>query len=297
MTEPRQTDELTQRYLEASAQDARRPASRVREAVRAHAGNVIASTLDDAARPLDTRTPAANQSRWKISLLASIALAGITGLLVLQFDRGAPAEKELVFGRPDASPAAPLPESPPVKSDTGEKARSRAAPAKAPPKPTASIQATPAAPALPAPTQAQESTNRADTAPAAEAGGSNAAVTTARTPAAQPGQGKLALRMPQARAKALASHDSEEAVREAARSGNTTELERLIAQGAPVNAPDEAGRTALMLAVMNKHAATVQRLLALGASAAVKDREGLTALQHARRLGLDGIAALLESGS
>ena len=86
-------------------------------------------------------------------------------------------------------------------------------------------------------------------------------------------------------------------MREAARSGNTTELERLIAQGAPVNSPDEAGRTALILAVMNKHTATAQRLLALGANAAVKDREGFTALQHARRLGLDGIAALLESGS
>ena len=297
MTEPHQDDELTQRYREASAQDTRRPGDHVREIVRAHAQNVIASTSDDAARPLDTRTPAANQSRWKISLLASIALAGITGLLVLQFDRGAPEEKELVYGRPDAPSAAPSPVPPAAKSEPGEKARSRAAPAKAPPKPTASIQATPAAPALPAPTQAQESTNRAYTAPAAEAGGTNAAVTTARTPAAQPGQGKLALRVPQARAKALASHDSEEAVREAARRGDTMELERLIAQGAAVNARDEAGRTALMLAVMNKHTATAQRLLALGANAAVKDREGFTALQHARRLGLDGIAALLESGS
>ena len=97
MTEPRQTDELMQRYLEASVQDTRRPGAHVRDVVRAHAENVIASTLDSAARPLDTRTPAANQSRWKISLLASIALAAITGLLVLQFDRSTPEEKELVL--------------------------------------------------------------------------------------------------------------------------------------------------------------------------------------------------------
>ena len=62
MTEPRQTDELTQRYREASAQDTRRPASRVREAVRAHAQIVIASALNNAARPLETKSHAANQS-------------------------------------------------------------------------------------------------------------------------------------------------------------------------------------------------------------------------------------------
>ena len=40
MTEPDRSppgDELTQRYREASAQDARRPGAQVREAVRAHA--------------------------------------------------------------------------------------------------------------------------------------------------------------------------------------------------------------------------------------------------------------------
>ena len=301
MTEPRQEDELTQRYLEASAQDARRPASRVRKAVRAHAENVIASTLDDAARPPDTRAPAANQSHWKISLLASIALAGITGLLLLQFDRGTPEEKELVFGRQDASPAPPLPESPPAKIEPGAKETSPAAPARAARKTSA------ASPATPKPAPAQAPARRADAAPAGESSGSlaPAAVPTlraapaaaARGPAAQQNDNNLAPAAPQARAKAAASRDLDVAVREAARTGNTAQLERLVAQGAPVNAPDEAGRTALMLAVMNNHAATVQRLLALGANAAVRDREGFTALQHARRLGLDGIAALLESGS
>lgn len=301
MTESRQEDELTLRYREASAHDTRRPGDHVREVVRAHAQSVIASASDDAARPLYTRTPAANQSHWKISLLASIALAGITGLLVLQFDRGRPEEKELVFGRPDASPAARLPELPPVKSEPGKTPGSPEAPVKAARKTTAASTATP----KPAPAQAPA--RRADAAPTGESSGSlaPAAVPTlraspaaaARAPAAQQNDNNMAPAAPQTRMKAAASSDLDLALRQAARTGNTPQLERLVAQGATVNSPDEAGRTALMLAVMNNHTATVQRLLALGASAAVTDHEGFTALQHARRLGLDGIATLLESGS
>ncbi|MDP3310320.1 MAG: hypothetical protein Q8S56_05060, partial [Polaromonas sp.] len=114
MNRPDENDELIRRYREASAQDERRPSPQVREAVRAHA-ELVAPTLvasrafgdslplaseegaelarggpslrsSRIAEPADT--PAANQSRWKLSLLASIALAGLTGLLVLQFDRG-----------------------------------------------------------------------------------------------------------------------------------------------------------------------------------------------------------------
>ena len=323
MTEPRQTDELTQRYLEASAQDTRRPASRVREAVRAHARMVIASTMNNAARPLETKSHAANQSRWKISLLASIALAGITGLLVLQFDRGAPEEKELVFGRPDVQTAPPLPESPAAKSQPDAKETPPAAPAKAAPKATAATSQTPATPATPPPpladsslakaaapepAPAQAPARRADAAPAGESSGAvapaaaaptlqAAPTAAARAPPPQKNEAKLAPQAPQARAKAAAPHDLEQALQEAARTGNTAQLERLLQQGALVNAPDEAGRTPLMLAVMNGQTDMVRRLLALGASPAVTDREGLNALQHARRLGLDRMAALLEGGS
>ena len=82
---------------------------------------------------------------------------------------------------------------------------------------------------------------------------------------------------------------------EAARSGNTAQVERLIDQGAPVNAPDKMGKTALMLAAMNGQTATVQKLLALGANAALTDHEGLTAAQQARRLGHTGLADLIDA--
>ncbi len=87
------------------------------------------------------------------------------------------------------------------------------------------------------------------------------------------------------------------ALHEAARTGRLTELERLLRLGARINAPDEAGRTALMLAVIHGHKATVQRLLAAGANAALTDRDGQDALGHARRLGQEDMVRMIEAGS
>lgn len=82
---------------------------------------------------------------------------------------------------------------------------------------------------------------------------------------------------------------------EAARAGNTLQVESLIHQGAPVDARDNEGKTALMLAAMGGHTATVQKLLALGANSALVDREGLSAAQWAAQRGHARIADLLEA--
>src|SRR5690606_31260312 len=74
-------------------------------------------------------------------------------------------------------------------------------------------------------------------------------------------------------------------LQEAARAGRTPEVESLIRQGAPIDARDGAGRTALMLAAMHGHTATVRKLLALGANPALVGREGLNAARHARQRG------------
>ncbi len=106
------TDELARRYHEANAQDMRRPGAHVRQAVQAHAQAVLAARQGDAPLPPAVAPEASNQPRWKMSMLASIALAGLTGLLVLQFDRGTPEEKELAMGQPRAN--APSPSSSPA---------------------------------------------------------------------------------------------------------------------------------------------------------------------------------------
>ena len=91
----RQDDELVRRYHEASEQEGARPGAHVREAVRAHAQMVAKAATSVSAAPVTA--PAANQARWKISALATLAVVGLTGLLMLQFERGTPEERDTAF--------------------------------------------------------------------------------------------------------------------------------------------------------------------------------------------------------
>jgi hypothetical protein len=321
-----QNDELIRRYREAAAQDTRRPSPQIGEAVRAHARMIAASK---AAGPAPSPTPAANQSRWKISLLASIALAALTGLLVLQFDRGTPDEQETALGWPAPAESPAPPASPPPAVADAKVARSEApaarpvTPAAAPRAAAAPAQpaadaglAAPATTAGPAPTaepapsppslagqqapaparerRADASRDQAsekampDAAPQAITRGA-ATAPALRMPA--PAQERLAAPVPRS-AAALAA-----ALQQAARAGQLADAEALLQQGAALNAPDSAGRTALSLAVIHGHSELVRRLLALGANPSLVDREGLNAAEHARRLGRQELLPLLEAGS
>jgi ankyrin repeat protein len=116
-------------------------------------------------------------------------------------------------------------------------------------------------------------------------------------PAAEQRQEKSAAPARSLRAEAAGSLMLAGPLQQSARAGDLQQLERLLRQGAPLNAADSAGRTPLILAVMQGHTAVVQRLLAAGANPALIDKDGLNALQHAKRLGLDGIAHLIERAS
>ena len=103
MNEHDPSDELLARYREACAADPRVPAESVRAAVRAHA-QMVAKAEQQAGPALTPHgvqpPPAANDPRWKMSALASVAVLGLAGLLILQLEHGTPEQKEVALGVP-----------------------------------------------------------------------------------------------------------------------------------------------------------------------------------------------------
>ncbi len=93
-------DDLLQRYADAVAQDERRPSDRVRASVRAHAQMQLTKSGPANATVGKPRQPAANQSKWTLSLVASVAMMALVGLLVVQIEHGTPEDREVAFGGP-----------------------------------------------------------------------------------------------------------------------------------------------------------------------------------------------------
>lgn len=305
-------DELTLRYRQASAQDPSRPSDRAREAIRKHALMRLPVSASDAGA---SRPAAANRPRWNVAQFASVLLVCFAGLLVLQFDGNAPQPKrasDQLLQQPGAgippvllqAPAVPAPAqtAPAVARD--EEPSTPANQVQAAPAPLArQRRAEPQAPverSAPAPSPAPPPLNaRGDAA-------AGAAIPRSEIPSQAESDVSAAQRKssdastqppPPPRSAALGrlSDGAPSDLARAAREGRVAELDRLIAQGAVIDAPDEAGRTPLMLAAISGHADAVRRLLAAGAITTLTDREGLTALQHAQRRGLVGVAALIEA--
>ncbi len=364
MTEPR--DQLLDRYADAVAQDPRRPADRVRNAARAHA-----QMLRDQAAAVQrvevsaSTQPAANQSQWTISLVASLAVVGLAGLIFVQIDRGTPDVREAGLGtaaRNEApyAPSAATP-TPSAKTDTDKApsmpqldatspvANSTIATAPAPTKKAAAVAAhkelnrDPTTGTIRAPLQAaaqtmgnaaaartdaatqpaeaemvSKSDNKladqyagaaapreartqgiaesvaraapvarpATPAPAAPAAIAPPAPAIAAAPAPPPGTPQRARQMEAVTPTAL--------YLEAARTGNTETLQKLLTQGVAINARDDTGNTALMVAVRHRQASVVRTLLDAGADTRLTNHDGMTALQIADQLGLANMAQLLQ---
>ena len=105
-------DTLLRLYEQASAEDPRRPAAQVADAIRKHA-RVMLAAGDASDAPAQSAghvaQASANQPRWKTSLLASVAVIGLAAMLFLQFDRGTPQEQDLVRGQAAPNVRAPIP--------------------------------------------------------------------------------------------------------------------------------------------------------------------------------------------
>lgn len=119
-------DDLKQRYLQASAQQAIGPNERVRSAALAHAQAQVQIISSGTAQVVTIAAPAvaANRSRWNIPMVASLAIASFAALLALQFDRGDSQDKQVALGERSATnpavvtppPAPAIPSIPSIPS-------------------------------------------------------------------------------------------------------------------------------------------------------------------------------------
>jgi ankyrin repeat protein len=94
---------------------------------------------------------------------------------------------------------------------------------------------------------------------------------------------------------ALAAPSASQRLLSAAATGTPDLVRQALQDGAPVNAADAAGRTALMLAGRRGDEPMVRLLLAAGSDRSKTDSAGLTAAEHARRAGHATLAALVDT--
>lgn len=97
------------------------------------------------------------------------------------------------------------------------------------------------------------------------------------------------------------AHESKERytpVHVAAMSGNTKAMHAMIANGADINAVDEDGRTALMMALFRQQAETSVALVQAGADLEARDKRKKNALMFAAEQGVcDAIVAIAKRGA
>jgi hypothetical protein len=88
-------------------------------------GSAYAHKLRATAK-FDNKKETANDNQWKIRALASVAMLGLTGLLLMQWDRGTPEEKEIAFSMERRAPAPAAAPSMPVEVAVARTQQARA---------------------------------------------------------------------------------------------------------------------------------------------------------------------------
>ena len=280
MTKPR--DELLERYADAVAQDPRRPSDRVRNAVRAHAQMLRdqAAAVQRVEAAASTPRPAANLPQWTLSMVASLVVIGLAGLLYVQVDRGAPDDREMALGVPAPATAGPARIQEPAAAQTAK------------PQPTA-----PANAADNAALKATQPGKRAQPPNESAEAVADATSTKSGPDFAVPAPAPAAKAMTPPPLSAMRSAGrltnttaANQAFLAAVQTGQTDTVQQLLAQGMPVNARFDNGNTALMLAVIHRQEELVKLLLSQGADTSLVNQQGMTAVQIANQMGFADIA-------
>lgn len=327
-----QADEVDNRYRRESALDPSRPSESVRRAVLEHATQLAAErSAKNGPAQIGAARPAANPRWWRPTAFGTLAAAALAGLLIIPrfLAPDAPlvgalptapvrpnaastaASRAEIREQPQDAMADVRPSSPPPPEESALQPDERALKPRVSSRNEGTVADSAAEiDAKNAPAKVQSMTNARST---AAGGGSETDARRAQTrgatgisasppqstaPTAQsagsprqsvaPAASSAAPTAPPAR---LA--DSAAEVRRAAEIGAVPELQTLLGQQGDIDARDESGRTALMLATLSGQARAVDMLLAHGADPNAADAQGVTPLQAAIAGDRPAIAAAL----
>jgi ankyrin repeat protein len=308
-------DELLARYRQAGETDAVTPSNAVREAILAESRRVAAQLAKQAPQhTFDVSRPAANDSRWKVMAFGTAGAALLAALLFAPryWENTSPAQVSTAPTRASApaTQAEAKVDAPKFEDIT---AASNTAPARQSASDSTSLQEIVV-------TQAERKRSKSTGAPSPNIGApaptlppSVAQNYAPASPSPSPFAGAppapaARVRRPDAAAQVAesnsiltsADHFVGGAVQKpvtlesAVAHGDVAQTASLLDRGAVIDGRDEAGRTALMLAVTQDRLEIVRLLLARGADPNAADNAGHTPLQQATKRNLQDVAALLE---
>ena len=327
-----QADEVDNRYRRESALDPSRPSESVRRAVLEHATRLAAErSAKNGPAQIGAARPAANPRWWRPTAFGTLAAAALAGLLIIprflapdaplvgalptapvRTNAAATAASQAeIREQPQDAMADVRPSSPPPPEESALQPDERALKPRVSSRNEGTVADSAAEiDAKNAPAKVQSMTNARST---AAGGGSETDARRAQTrgatgisaspppPAASPPQSAGSPRQSVAPAASSAAPtapparlaDSAAEVRRAAEIGAVPELQTLLGQQGDIDARDESGRTALMLATLSGQARAVDLLLAHGADPNAADAQGVTPLQAAIAGDRPAIAAAL----
>ena len=291
-----ESEDVDDYYRRVSALDPSRPNESVRRAVVEHAARLAEErTANNAPTGIRSTRPARNQTWWRPAAIGTLAAAVLAGLLITpQFltprapPMSASAPAQVSQPKAGATPATPaeIQEHPPgaaadeqLPSPSSSEAQGNAAP-------TSNSVAEIAAKNAPAKVQSAAKARSG-------AAASSDSETDDRRTQTTPSTVSVLPAPPQAAAPVVPAEPAAE-LRRAAEIGDVTKLQSLLGNQPGIDARDENGRTALMLATLHGQAAAVDALLARGADPNVADARGITPLQAAVAANQPAIIAALQ---
>jgi hypothetical protein len=317
--------EVTERYRAASAADTARPGEAAREAILSYARTIAVNHANRATARARGRSPAVNDSSWRISVAASVIVAVFATVLAWHVHAPAPvpgpeselSPSQLAARHPPATEAK-------LSSQASESLPSERRASAPPPAPNAvTTRSRERAAGTGAASRAHEAAadlqleadsvassravqpgiaggTAAENAAAGSAGHTaSASATPSDAAQAAPTAAAAPRNLPAPRSQALAASARTAPaptppLLTAAEAGSLERVDELLRGGASTEQTDARGRTALLIATLRGDTAMVGRLLAAGARADVADDNGDTPLTIAQRQGPPELARLLE---